>query len=274
VTIGERLRAGLAHPGVALLALIGLLLLLGPWLAPFGPRLPDWEQAATGPSLATGHWLGTDAIGRDILARVLAGGRVSLAVGVGAALTAVLLGGLLGAWAGFRGGLVDAGVSLVADVGTSLPFLLIVVLLLSVFEPSLMLLMLAIAGYAWIDVARIVRPEAARLAAMPFIEAARGVGLSNGRIYARHLLPNLQGPIALGLSQTVPAAILMESFLSFLGLSPLEGGASLGSLIADGVHELDSNPAALIAPALLLMAILYALQDLADGIAAREPPLP
>lgn len=272
--LGARLRAGLAHPGVSLLVVIVALLALGPALAPYGPRLPDWELAATGPSLSNGHWLGTDAIGRDILARVLAGGRVSLAVGVGAALTAVLLGGLLGAWAGFRGGLADALVSLVADVGTSLPFLLIVVLLLSVFEPSLTLLILAIAGYAWIDVARIIRPEAARLAAMPYIEAARGLGLSEVRIYARHLLPNLQGPIALGLSQTVPTAILMESFLSFLGLSPLEGGASLGSLIADGVHELDSNPAALIAPALLLMAILYALQDLADGIAARETPLP
>lgn len=268
------LRAAFAHPGMRLLALLLAGLAVGPWLVPHGPRLPDWDWAATGPSLANGHWLGTDAIGRDILARTLAGGRVSLAVGIGAALTAVLLGGLLGAWAGFRGGLIDAGVSLVADVGTSLPFLLIVVLLLSVFEPSLTLLILAIAGYAWIDVARIVRPEAARVAAMPFIEAARGLGLSEARIYARHLLPNLQGQIALGLSQTVPAAILMESFLSFLGLSPLEGGASLGSLIADGVHELDSNPMALIAPALLLMAILYALQDLADGIAARETPLP
>lgn len=270
----RRLRALAAHPGIALLTLLVLLLALGPMLVPHGPRLPDWDLAATGPGLAHGHWLGTDAIGRDILARVLAGGRVSLAVGVGAALTAVLLGGLLGAWAGFRGGVVDAGVSLLADIGTSLPFLLIVVLLLSVFEPGLTLLILAIAGYAWIDVARIVRPEAARIAAMPFIEAARGLGLSDARIYARHLLPNLRGQIALGLSQTVPAAILMESFLSFLGLSPLEGGASLGSLIADGIHELDSNPAALIAPAVLLMGILYALQDLADGIAARETPLP
>lgn len=268
------LRRLLAHPGVALLAALMLLLALGPWLSPHGPRLPDWDLAATGPSFSHGHWLGTDAIGRDIWARTLAGGRVSLAVGVGAALTAVLLGGLLGAWAGFRGGLADAAVSMVADVGTSLPFLLIVVLLLSVFEPSLTLLILAIAGYAWIDVARIIRPEAARLAAMPYIEAARVLGLSDWRIYWRHLLPNLRGQIALGLSQTVPAAILMESFLSFLGLSPLEGGASLGSLIADGVHELDSNPAALIAPAVLLMAILYALQDLADGIAARETPLP
>lgn len=250
------------------LALLALALLVLPPLLPHDARLPDWEHAAMPPDAR--HWLGTDAIGRDILQRCLAGGRVSLSVGTAAALAGTLLGVLLGALAGFRGGWLDAGLSLVMDALSALPFLLIVVLLLALLPPGLPLLVAAIAGYVWVDVARIVRPLAREIGSRPFIDAARLLGYRWPYLVGIHVLPNLRAPALHALAQVVPAAILMESFLSFLGLSPLEGGASLGSLIADGIHEMDDNPAALLAPVLLLAALLVLLQGLGDALANAE----
>lgn len=253
--------------GLWLFILIVLVLVVVPPLLAHGPRSPDWEAMAEGPSWR--HWLGTDAIGRDLLARTLAGGQISLWVGGMAALGGLLVGTVVGAWAGWRGGIVDMLFGVCADVLTSLPFLLIVVLILSAFSPTINLLIMVIAGYVWIDVARIVRPEAQRLSGLAFMQAGQILGLSDARLFWRHLLPNLLPQALLSLSQTVPAAILMESFLSFLGLSPLQDGASLGSLVAEGVYDVSTNPGALLAPITLMVLLLYAMQEIADSLSHR-----
>jgi oligopeptide transport system permease protein len=218
------------------LAAVTLACVVGPWLLPIDPHRPDWTALSSAPSLANGHWLGTDAIGRDVLARTLAGG------GVERALVRVL------------------------DVLSARPFLLLVILLLALFGRSLGLLLAAIGGYVWIDLARVMRAEAGRLRDAPFVLAARGAGASFGQQLRWHLLPNLLPLALVYLGLILPQAILVESFLGFLGLSVDEPAASWGSLLYDGSQELDSAPWTLLFPAGVLVTTLAAFQLLGDGL--------
>jgi len=230
------------------------------------PHRPDWDALSVAPTLAGGHWFGTDAIGRDILARTLAGGRLSLTVGALATAVALVIGLAYGAVAGYAGGRLERAMVRLLDVLSALPFLLIVILLLSLFGRSLWLLLAAIGGYVWIDLARVVRSEAARLRDAPFVLAARAAGARFDQVLRWHLLPNLLPLALVYLGLILPQAILVESFLGFLGLGLDEPSASWGTLLHEGSQELDIAPWSLLFPAGFLVATLAAFQFLGDGL--------
>ena len=255
-----------ARACLLLLGSLALLCLLGPWLLPFDPHRPDWNWLSSAPSLASGHWFGTDAIGRDVLARTLAGGRLSLGIGLMASVIALLLGLGYGAIAGLAGGWLERLMVRGLDVLSALPFLLIVILLLALFGRSLALLLAAIGGYVWIDLARVMRAEAGRLREAPFVLAARAAGASFGQQLRWHLLPNLLPLALVYLGLILPQAILVESFLGFLGLSVDEPSASWGTLLYEGSQELDSAPWTLLFPAGFLIATLASFQFLGDSL--------
>lgn len=256
----------LARACLLTLALLAALVWLGPLLGAADPHRPDWNALSQPPGLVDGHLFGTDAIGRDVFARTLAGGRLSLTIGALASAIALLIGLGYGALAGYLGGAVERVMVRVLDVLSALPFLLIVILLLTLFERSLALLLLAIGGYVWIDLARVVRAEAARLRDMPFVLAARAAGARTGQILRWHLLPHLLPLALVYLGLILPQAILIESFLGFLGLSVDEPSASWGTLLAEGAQELDTAPWTLVFPALFLTATLAAFQFLGDSL--------
>ena len=250
-----------------LLFLGGLALLcwLGPLCVAFDPHRPDWQALSVAPGV-DGHWFGTDAIGRDVFARTLAGGRLSLTVGFLASLVALVVGLGFGASAGLAGGWPERLMLRVLDMASALPFLLIVILLLTLFERSLWLLLAAIGGYVWIDLARVMRAESARLREMPFMLAATAAGASFGQRLRWHALPNLLPLAFVYLGLILPQAILVESFLGFLGLSVDEPSASWGTLLSEGVQELDGAPWTLLFPAGFLVATLAAFQFLGDSL--------
>jgi len=248
------------------LAVLSLCCVLGPSMIRFDAHRPDWNFLSAAPSFFSGHWFGTDAIGRDILARTLAGGRLSLTIGVLSSILALALGVSIGAIAGYAGGWTERVIVRLLDVLSALPFLLIVILLLSLFGRSLFLLLAAIGAYVWIDLARVMRSEAARLREAPFVLASVAAGARFDQVLRWHLLPNLM-PIAwVYLGLILPQAILVESFLGFLGLSVDEPSASWGSLLYEGAQEMDSAPWSLMFPALFLVATLASFQFLGDGL--------
>lgn len=255
-----------ARACLLLLGALALACIAGPWLLAFDPQRPDWQALSAAPSLASGHWFGTDAIGRDILARTLAGGRLSLGIGLMASAIALVIGLSYGAIAGLSGGLPERAMLRALDVLSALPFLLIVILLLSLFGRSLGLLLGAIGGYVWIDLARVMRAEAGRLREAPFVVAARAAGANFGQLLHWHLVPNLLPLALVYLGLILPQAILVESFLGFLGLSVDEPSASWGTLLFEGSQELDSAPWTLLFPALFLVLTLAAFQFLGDAL--------
>ena len=261
------LRSLPASVRVCLLALAALVAAcwLGAWLDGHDPHAPDWNALSVAPGVA-GHGFGTDAIGRDVLARTLAGGRLSLTIGLMSSVIALLVGVGYGAIAGLAGGRVERAMLRVLDVFSALPFLLVVILLLTLFERSLGLLLAAIGGYVWIDLARVMRAEAARLREAPFLLAAQAAGASFRQRLHWHVLPNLMPLAFVYLGLILPQAILVESFLGFLGLSVDEPSASWGTLLAEGVQELDSAPWTLLFPAAFLVATLALFQFLGDGL--------
>jgi oligopeptide transport system permease protein len=247
-----------------------LALLLGAWwlpaALPHGPLHSDWDALSAPPSLALGHLAGTDAIGRDVLVRSLHGLRLSLAIGLLSTVLALLLGLAWGATAGYFGGRTERWLLRGLDLMSALPFLLVVILLLTLFERSLPLLLVAIGGYVWIDLARIVRAEAARLRGQAFVLAARAAGASHWQILRWHVLPNLLGLALVYASLVAANAILIESFLGFLGLGLDEPLVGLGSLVHEGSQELGYAPWTLLMPAGLLVVTLAAFQQLGDGL--------
>lgn len=216
--------------------------------------------------------LGTDVHGRDLLTRSLVAGRVSLAVGLMATLVALLIGVGYGAVAGYSGGAVDAAMMRAVDALYALPFVFFVILLLVFFRASLVLMLLAIAAVEWLDMARIVRAQTLSLRERDFVRAARALGLSAGGIVLRHIVPNTLGPVAVAATLLVPRVILLESFLSFLGLGVQEPQTSWGVLIAEGARAIEAAPHMLAAPAAFLTATLVSLNLLGDGLADALDP--
>lgn len=249
---------------LGVLAALALCALIGPWLSPYAPEHPDWNALSSAPTRA--HWFGTDAIGRDTFVRCMYGLRLSLLLGAGATAVALAIGLAYGAVAGYFGGAAERLMMRGLDVVSALPFLLIVILLLTLFERSLWLLLAAIGGYVWIDLARVVRAEAARLRELPFVLAARAAGASSWQILRWHIVPNLLGLALVYASLLAAQAILIESFLGFLGLSVDQPSAGLGTLLEEGAQELASAPWTLLAPALLLVLTLACFQQLGDGL--------
>jgi len=233
--------------------------LLAPWLSTWSTQAVDWDFAYQAPGSNRGHWLGTDAIGRDWYALTAAALRSALLLAASAALLAVALGALLGALAALLGGWFDRLMVRILAIVQSLPLVLIVILLLSLWEASTLALLLVIAVYASLDVLRIVRARAIELIAQPFMTHAALLGLSWPRLLWRHLLPNLRPTLATALLIAIPQAILIESYLGFLGLSPMGQQSSLGALLAEGMLDVQLAPWLVLTPALLLFALLLAI---------------
>ncbi|MGN7127492.1 ABC transporter permease [Methylorubrum thiocyanatum] len=216
--------------------------------------------------------LGTDALGRDLLTRCLAAGRVSLLIGLTAALAALLIGVAYGAVSGLAGGTVDALMMRVLDILYALPFVFFVIMLLVFFRAGLWLVLVAVAAVEWLDMARIVRTQTLSLKSRDFFRAAIALGAGVGTILLRHAVPNMLGPIIAAATLLVPRVILLESFLSFLGLGVQEPATSWGVLIAEGSRALESAPWMLAAPAGFLVVTLVALNRLGDGLGEALDP--
>ena len=253
---------------MASLILIGLLLiaaLIGPLLLPFSYDAINKGDTWAEPMIH-GHLLGADPLGRDMLARLLVGLQVSLAVGVVATSVSLVIGVVWGATAGFIGGRVDELMMRIVDVLYSLPYMFFVILLMTVFGRNLILMFVALGAVSWLTMARIVRGQTLALKQREFVEAARAAGVSQTGIIFRHIIPNLLGPVVVYVTLTIPGVIMSESFLSFLGLGVQEPLTSLGSLISIGNDEMDLAPTLLLFPCLLMVLTLGALNFIGDGL--------
>jgi oligopeptide transport system permease protein len=249
-----------------IMAVLVLLVVFGPLLLPWEADFTDWDHTSTPPSLATGHWFGTDAVGRDILVRTLEGGRISLLVGLVATLVSLAIGVTYGAVAGYYGGLTDRVMMRGVDIIYALPFMFFVILLMVVFGRHIVLIFVAIGAVNWLDMARIVRGQTLSLKNMEFVEAARACGVDHHSIIRRHIVPNLLGVVMVYVTLTIPQVILVESFLSFLGLGVQEPMSSWGALVNDGAQDMESAPWTLIFPAAFLTVTLYCFNYIGDGM--------
>jgi oligopeptide transport system permease protein len=249
-----------------LIVLVALLALIGPWLSPYAFDTLDWQHVAVPPTLADAHWLGTDRLGRDLFVRTMHGVRVSLVIGMLATVVSLVIGVAWGAIAGYLGGRTDELMMRTVDVLYSLPYIFIVIILMTVFTPNIYVLFVAIGAVGWLTMARIVRGQALALKHREFIEAAIVTGVGTPGILARHIVPNLIGPVIVYATLTIPQMILYESFLSFLGLGVQEPLASLGGLINQGARDVESAPWMLIAPAAVLVVLLVAFNFLGDAL--------
>lgn len=254
----------LALFGLFVLVFVILICLFTPWIAPYGYEEQDLALSASPPSWA--HWFGTDTLGRDILTRVMYGGRVSLAVGFIATAVALLIGVSYGAIAGYVGGRVDAVMMRLVDILYALPFMIFIVLLMVIFGRNILLLFLAIGAVEWLTMARIVRGQVQTLRQQEYVEAAVSLGLSRPVIIFKHILPNALGPIIVYTTLTIPSVMLLEAFLSFLGLGIQPPQSSWGLLISYGVESMEEFPWALIFPGLALTLTLFSLNFLGDGL--------
>lgn len=254
----------LALLGLGVLLAMTLTALLTPWIAPYSYDAQNLALGATPPSAQ--HWLGTDILGRDLLTRILYGSRVSLMVGFVATGVALSIGILYGTIAGYAGGRVDATMMRLVDIMYALPFMIFIILLMVVFGRNIVLLFFAIGAVEWLTMARIVRSQVQTLRQQEFIEAAVSLGLSRWLIVRRHLIPNTLGPVIVYTTLTIPGVILLEAFLSFLGLGIQPPQSSWGSLISAGVETMEEYPWLLLFPGLVLSITLFALNFLGDGL--------
>ncbi|UTW45621.1 ABC transporter permease [bacterium SCSIO 12696] len=254
----------LALFGLGVLSTLVVLSLLTPWIAPYPYDLQNLELGASAPS--ADHWLGTDTFGRDLLTRILYGGRVSLTVGFIATGVALLIGVAYGAVAGYLGGRIDAAMMRFVDILYALPFMIFIILLMVVFGKNILLLFLAIGAVEWLTMARIVRSQVQTLRHQEFVEAATSIGLSKWAIIRRHIIPNTLGPVIVYTTLTIPNVMLLEAFLSFLGLGIQPPQSSWGLLINYGVETMEEYPWLLIYPGLALSITLFALNFLGDGL--------
>jgi oligopeptide transport system permease protein len=261
----HRLRRNrLAVAGGATLLVLALACLVGPWLSRYGYADQDLDHTFAPPS--ADHWLGTDELGRDLLVRLLYGGRVSLGIGLCATFVALTIGVVYGAVAGYAGGRTDAVMMRLVDIIYALPFTIFVILLTVWLGRNIMLLFAAIGAVEWLTMARIVRGQILSLKRMEFIEAARTLGYGHARILFRHLLPNTLGPVIVYTTLTIPAVMLLEAFLSFLGLGVQRPMSSWGTLIKDGAAVMEEYWWLLVFPGALFSLTLFSLNFLGDGL--------
>lgn len=254
----------LALLGLGVLTAMTLAALLTPWIAPYSYEAQNLALGAAPPSVQ--HWLGTDTLGRDLLTRILYGSRISLMVGFVATGVALGIGILYGTIAGYAGGRVDAAMMRLVDIMYALPFMIFIILLMVVFGRNIVLLFFAIGAVEWLTMARIVRSQVQTLRQQEFVEAAVSLGLSRWLIIRRHLIPNTLGPVIVYTTLTIPGVILLEAFLSFLGLGIQPPQSSWGSLISAGVETMEEYPWLLLFPGLVLSITLFALNFLGDGL--------
>lgn len=249
-----------------LLVAMALVVVVPPFFLPYSYEQTDWDNIAVGPSLASGHLFGTDALGRDLLVRTLWGGRISLLVALVSTAVSLAIGVLYGAVAGYVGGRLDQLMMRVVDVLYALPFMFLVILLMVLFGRNIVLIFIAIGAINWLDMARIVRGQTLSLRNREFVEAARAGGVPAGRIIRRHIVPNLLGVVVVYVTLTIPHVILVESVLSFLGLGVQEPMTSWGALVSEGAQELETAWWMIVFPSLFLALTLFCFNFLGDGL--------
>jgi oligopeptide transport system permease protein len=249
-----------------ILILMIFIIIFGPVISPYEFDFIDWEYMSIPPDIATQHYFGTDAMGRDLFVRTLQGGRISLLVGLIATIVSLIIGVTYGAIAGYMGGRIDNIMMRIVDILYALPFMFIVILLMVIFGRHLFLIFAAIGGYIWLDMARIVRGQTLSLKNKAFVEAAIAIGASTPSIIFKHIIPNLLGVVIVYVTLTIPQVILVESFLSFLGLGVQEPYTSWGALVNEGAIDMEMAPWALIFPASFLAVTLFCFNFIGDGI--------
>jgi peptide/nickel transport system permease protein len=261
------LRHRLAVACMVLMTAVVLIVLAGPILSPYDPAKPHLDDIFQGPSLR--HPFGTDSLGRDLLTRMLYGGRVSLAVGVLAMTVAITLGVLVGSAAGFYGGIADAVLMRLVDMMLSFPRLFLLILA-SVFLrdrfPSFLIIVGVLGALSWMHVARLVRGSFLGLKELEFVQAARSVGTRNLAIIGRHLLPNALAPIIVAATLGVAIAIIAESTLSFLGLGIQPPTSSWGNLLKDAQTDMTQAPWTAIFPGLAIFVAVVCINFIGDGL--------
>ena len=254
----------LALIGLSFVCLISILCLLAPWIAPHSHYEINLEIGPTSPSLD--HWLGTDILGRDLFSRILYGGRVSLMVGIAATLVALIIGVSYGTISGLAGGKTDRLMMRLVEIFYALPFTIFVILLTVIFGRRIELIFIAIGAVEWLTLARIIRGQAFALKGQEFIQVARVMGQGSGNIILKHLLPNLMGTIVVYTTLTIPNVMLLEAFISFLGLGIQAPDTSWGLLIKEGAESMEEYPWLLIFPSLVFSSVLFSLNFLGDGL--------
>jgi len=254
----------LAIIGLVILLVMVTIALLTPWIAPYSYEAQDLNLGAAPPSIR--HWLGTDTFGRDLLTRIMYGSRVSLAVGFLATAVSLIIGVAWGTISGYSGGRTDSIMMRIVDILYALPFIIFVILLMVVFGRNLFLLFMAIGAVEWLTMARIIRGQVLSIREKEYIDSAIMTGVSKWRIITRHVIPNTIGPIIVYTTLTIPDVILLESFLSFLGLGIQPPMCSWGLLINYGVETMEEFPWLLIFPGIALSVTLFSLNFLGDGL--------
>ena len=250
--------------GAIILFVLILFAILAPWIAPYPYTYQNLSLGASPPSAE--HLLGTDVLGRDLFSRILYGARISLLVGFVATTVALVIGVSWGLVAGYYGGKVDSVMMRIVDVLYGIPFIIFIILLMVVFGRNLWLLFIAIGAVEWLTMARIVRGQVLSLKNQEFVLAAQAMGVSSLTMFKRHLLPNILGPIAVYATLTIPQVMLLESFLSFLGLGIQPPMSSWGTLIKDGVESMEEYSWLLIYPGITFTITLFALNFFGDGL--------
>lgn len=246
-----------------LLAII-IMAVIGQWLTPYDYKTNDLSVTNQAPS--SEHWFGTDALGRDMFERTWMGARISLQVGLYAALVDLVLGVIIGGIMGYYGGRVDEILNRICEILYSIPSMLVVILLIVVLEPSMFTIVLALSITGWINMAWIVRGQVMQLKSQEYVLAARALGASTSHIMAKHLIPNAMGPIIVTITMTVPSAIFAEAFLSFLGLGVQSPAASLGTLINDALKAMTVYPWRMLFPAVLISLTMLCFNIFGDGL--------
>ncbi len=259
------LRNKMAVAGMIVLAVMVVLSIIGPLFVSYAYDTVTKTDVWSAPGVSN-HVIGADSLGRDLLARLFAGLGVSLGIGVVATAVSLVIGVAWGATAGYLGGKVDEVMMRMVDTLYSLPFIFFVILLMVTFGKNIFLIFLAIGAVEWLTMARIVRGQTLSLKQKEFIEAARAAGLTSRDIIARHIVPNLLGPVVVYVTLTIPAIIIAESFLSFLGLGVQAPMASLGTLIANGAQDMEMAPWLLIFPSITMIVTLMAFNFIGDGL--------
>jgi oligopeptide transport system permease protein len=254
----------LAMFGLCVVSFMIIISLLTPWIAPYSYFEQDLDLGAIPPS--ADHWLGTDTFGRDLLTRIMYGSRISLMVGFLATAVALTIGVLWGTVSGFFGGRIDSVMMRTVDILYALPFTIFIILLMVVFGRNILLLFMAIGAVEWLTMARIVRGQVLSIRQQEYIDAAITMGLPKPQIMLRHVVPNTLGTIIIYATLTIPNVILLESFLSFLGLGVQPPQSSWGLLISYGVETMEEYPWLLFFPALVLSVTLFSLNFLGDGL--------
>ena len=265
-------RDKLAMFGLIMLTIIVLFAIFGPMFCPYGYKDPDFANTAKGPSAT--HWFGTDTLGLDLYVRVLYGARISLSIGIVAALVNMVIGVLYGGIAGYFGGMVDNVMMRIVDILIALPSLLYIILIMMLMGSTVQSILIALCISSWVGTARITRSQVVTLKHQEYALAAKLCGASDFEILIRHLLPNAMGPIIVSVMFLIPSAIFSEAFLSFLGIGISQPMASWGSLANAAIPMMLSYPYLMFFPMAAISLTMFSLNFIGDGLRdALDPKL-